>query len=194
MTTIDKAIRLFDDYNKQDPHIIRWNDEQYPAEYFYALQLYNWVKKLAPHADEPLLLASRSQHIGRWKTPRTNYPAGKAGYLMWRKELAKFHAQTAGELMLQAGYDEQHVKTVRHIILKQDLKVDQEVQVMENALCLVFLEFQYDDFLSKHNDDDMIIRILQKTWGKMTEPGREAALQLVYSERGKELLQKALTA
>ncbi|MCW3105590.1 MAG: hypothetical protein JWQ09_96, partial [Segetibacter sp.] len=79
MTTLEKAIQLFDAYNKQDPHKITWNDEEFPAEYFYALQLYNWIKKLEPYAHEHLLLASRSQHIGRWKTPRTNYPAGKAG-------------------------------------------------------------------------------------------------------------------
>jgi len=192
MTSLEKALQLFDTYNKQDPHTIAWNGDNYPAEYFYALQLYNWVKKLEPNAHEHVLLASRSQHIGRWKTPRTEYPAGKAGYLTWRKDLAKFHAQTAGELMLQAGYTEDDVKAVQHIILKENLKLDNEVQLMENALCLVFLEFQYEDFLSKHEDDNLIIRILRKSWLKMTEPGRQAALQLNYSSRGKELLEKAL--
>jgi len=193
MTKPEKALQLFDEYNRHDPHKITWNGEEYAAEYFYALQLYNWVKKLEPNAGEHLLLASRAQHIGRWKTPRTNYPDGKAGYLTWRKDLAKFHAQTAGELMLQAGYDEQDIKAVQHIILKENLKFDNEVQVMENALCLVFLEFQYGDFLAKHSDDNMIIRILRKTWLKMTEPGRQAALQLAYTQRGKDLIEKALS-
>ncbi len=193
MTKLQKALQLFDEYNQHDPHKITWNGEEYAAEYFYALQLYNWVKKLEPNAGEYLLLASRSQHIGRWKTPRTNYPDGKAGYLTWRKDLAKFHAQTAGELMLQAGYDEQDVKAVEHIILKENLRFDNEVQVMENALCLVFLQFQYGDFLAKHDDDKMIIRILRKTWLKMTEPGRQAALQLKYTQRGKDLIEKALS-
>jgi hypothetical protein len=193
MTKFQKAIYLFDEYNRQDPHQFVRNDEEYPAEYFFALQLYNWVKKLEPNAGEYLLLASRSQHIGRWKTARTNYPDGKAGYLMWRKDLAKFHAQTAAELMFEAGYKEDEIKAVQRIILKENLKQDDEVQAMENALCLVFLQFQYEDFLIKHSDE-MVIRILRKTWSKMNQQGQEAALQLVYSQRGKELIEKALSA
>lgn len=192
MTKLEKAFQLFDDYNKQDPHKLIWNDEKYAAEYFYALQLYNWVKRLEPNASEHLLLASRAQHIGRFKTPRTSYPEGKAGYLTWRKELAEFHAKTAGELMEQAGYTDEDIEAVQHIILKRDLKFDKEVQVMENALCLVFLEYQYADFLEKHDDDNLIIRILRKTWLKMSEPGRTEALQLAYTERGKRLIEKAL--
>jgi hypothetical protein len=193
MSKLEKAIELFDKYNQQDPHKIKWNGEEYAAEYFYALQLYNWVKKLKPNAGEHLLLASRSQHIGRWQTPRTSYPDGKAGYLTWRKELATFHAETAGKLMLQGGYGEDDVKAVKHIILKQNLKTAEDVQVMENALCLLFLEFQYDDFMAKHEDDNMVIRILRKSWQKMNEQGRQVALHLNYSARGKQLIDKALS-
>lgn len=193
MSKLAKALALFDEYNRQDPHKITHQGETHAAEYFYALQLYNWVKKLAPDASEALQLASRAQHIGRWKTPRRSYPAGKAGYLTWRKDLAKFHAETAGALMMQAGYDEHEVNAVKHIILKENLKLDGQVQVMENALCLVFLQFQYEDFLLKHDDDNLVIRILRKTWLKMTEPGREAALKLNYNARGKELIVKAIS-
>jgi hypothetical protein len=193
MSKLEKAFELFDDYNKQDPHQLVCNGGTYAAEYFYALQLYNWVKKLEPNASEVLQLASRAQHIGRWKSPRESYPAGKAGYLTWRKDLAKFHAQTAGELMLQAGYTQDEVNAVKHIILKENLKFDNEVQIMENALCLVFLQFQYEDFLKKHEDDNLVIRILKKTWLKMSDPGRQAALQLNYNERGKQLILKAIS-
>jgi hypothetical protein len=192
MSKMEKALALFDAFNQQDPHTITWNGTTYPAEYFYALQLHNWVKKLQPDATEALLLASRSQHIGRWLTPREQYPAGKPGYYKWRTDLAKFHADKAGELMLEAGYNEEEVKEVQHIILKQGLRSDAEVQVMENALCLVFLQFQYEDFLEKH-DENMMTRILRKTWNKMTQPGRDAALTLSFSEKGKELIDKALT-
>jgi len=192
MSKLDKAFKLFDEYNKQDPHIITWNGIDYPAEYFYALQLYNWVKKLAPNASETLLLASRAQHIGRWKISRDTYPSGKAGYYKWRTEVAKFHAEIVNQLMQQAGYNEGTIKKVQHIILKEDLRKDEEVQVMENALCLVFLEFQYEDFITKH-DDESVIRILRKTWNKMTEPGKAAALSLTYNERGKNLIMQAIS-
>jgi hypothetical protein len=191
MSRLEKAFQLFDDYNKQDPHILKWNGQEYPAEYFYAIQLHEWVKKFEPSAGESLLLASRSQHIGRWKIPRENYPMNKPGYLNWRTTLAKFHADTAGALMKEAGYDEAMIEDVQHIILKRNLKFDHAVQVMENALCLVFLEFQYHDFILEH-EDEKVIRIIQKSWKKMTEPGREAALKLKYNERGKSLIVKAL--
>lgn len=187
----EKAFELFDAYNKQDPHTITWKEAVYPAEYFYALQLYNWVKKLEPDASEILLLASRSQHIGRWKSPREDYPAGKAGYYKWRINLARFHAETAGALMLQAGYDENDIEAVQSIIRKERLHSNPEVQVMEDALCLVFLQFQYEDFITKHGEDK-VITILRKTWKKMSQGGREAALTLSFNEKGKELLEKAL--
>ena len=191
MNRLEKAFELFDNYNKQDPRTINYNGNKHPYEYFYALQLHDWVKKLEPNAGEALLLASRCQHIGRWEIPREQYPKGKAGYLTWRKELAKFHAAKAGELLQQAGYNDDEIKAVQHILLKEQLKFDKEVQVMEDALCLVFLQFQYDDFLQQH-DEEKVIRILKKSWGKMNDAGRQAALQLQYSEKGKALLEKAL--
>ena len=192
MNTLETAFRLFDEYNQQDPHVFYWEGKQYPAEYFFALQLFNWVKKLEPAATEPLLLASRSQHIGRWKIPRDQFPMNKPGYLNWRTTLAKFHADTAGQLMIQAGYNQEIISRVQQIILKKNIKADHEVQVMENALCLVFLEFQYEDFIHKH-DDEKVVRIVQKSWKKMSAPGREAALSLTYKDKGKQLIETALT-
>ena len=191
MNRLSTAFDLFDNYNKQDPRTTIHDNLAYPVEYFYALQLHNWVKKLASNASETLLLASRCQHIGRWQIPREQYPMNKAGYLTWRKELAGFHATKAGELLQKAGYNEDEIKAVQHILLKEELKRDRDVQTMEDALCLVFLQFQFEDLVRQHNDEK-IIHILQKTWKKMGEAGREAALQLPFSEKGKRLLQKAL--
>jgi Domain of unknown function (DUF4202) len=193
MSKLDNAFEKFDSYNKEDPNKLVWNDIEYPAEYFYAIALYNWVRKLEPAASEALQLASRSQHIGRWKIPRASFPRNKAGYLNWRTTLARFHAETAGELMKEVDYDEETISTVKHIILKQNIKTDHEVQVMENALCLVFLEFQYKDFLSNH-DEEKVIRIIRKSWNKMSQPGRDAALKLDYDIKGKALLESALSS
>lgn len=193
MSKIEAAIELFDAYNKQDPRKIVVNDSEFPYEYFYALQLTNWVKKLEPRAGDELLLASRCQHIGRWQKPREEYPADKIGYHKWRTDLAKFHAEKAQELMLQVGLAEDTIVAVQQIILKKQLRTSYEVQVMENALCLVFLQFQYDEFLQKH-DDETMIRVLQKTWSKMTGPGRDAALDLNFQGRGKALIKKALSS
>ncbi|MFT4031668.1 MAG: DUF4202 domain-containing protein [Siphonobacter sp.] len=188
---IKKAFTLFDEYNAQSPEQIEWEGVTYPAELLYALKLYEWVKKLDANPGEALLLASRCQHIGRWEIPRSNYPEGRLGYLKWKGDLAKFHAAKSAELLAKAGYEQQIISRVQEINLKQKLKSDPEVHTMENALCLVFLEFQYDALITKMGEEKMI-PILQKSWAKMTEAGRVAALTLPYSHSGKAILEKAL--
>ncbi|AXY78417.1 DUF4202 domain-containing protein [Paraflavitalea soli] len=191
MTKMEQAFNLFDTYNKQDPSEIIWNGQPYPAEYFYAIKLYERVKDLAPQTGDALLLASRCQHIGRWEIARTAFPEGRVGYLKWRNELSKFHAHKATEILQSLNYETDIIARVNEIILKKKLTTDTEVQTMENALCLVFLQFQYDDLIKKQSPEKMI-SILQKTWAKMSTPGKQAAALLTYSETGKALLNKAL--
>lgn len=191
MTKLEQAFELFDEYNKQGPERLVWNGESFPAEFFYAVELYNWVRKIEPDANEFLLLASRSQHIGRWEIPRSDYPEGRTGYLKWRSDLGKFHAAKAGEILEGVGYTTEEIERVQQIIQKQRLKLDADVQVIENALCLVFLEFQYDDLIRKLSEEKMI-NVLRKTWKKMSKAGHDAALKLEYSPEGSALIAKAL--
>lgn len=195
MNKLDAAFQLFDAYNKQDPRSFEWEGITYPQEYFFAIKLYDWVLKLAPAADEELLLASRSQHIGRWEIPRESYPEGREPYLKWRKELALHHAAITGDLMRQAGYDDQTVERVSQIILKKRIKVDADVQTMENALCLVFLQYQYEDFRKKYeNEPDKMINILRKSLLKMDSYGHSFALGLSFTPHGLELIKQAMQA
>jgi hypothetical protein len=191
MTKLTLAFQQFDAYNRQDPHVILWEGISYPREYFLALKLYDWVLKLKPDADEALLLASRSQHIGRWKIPRETYPDGREAYLKWRKDLAMFHADTASAIIQGAGYNDDQIGRVKQIILKQKIKADADVQTMENALCLVFLEYQYEEFCLKHSPEKMI-NILRKSLLKMDRHGHQFALALNYSETGLAYLTEAL--
>jgi len=191
MTKLQTTFEKFDAYNKKDPHIFSWAGVDYPQEYFLALKLYEWVLKLAPFAGDELLLASRSQHIGRWEIPRDSYPEGRDGYLKWRRDLGQYHAGKAAEIMEEAGYGAEQIDRVKQIIQKQKIKVDSEVQVMENALCLVFLEFQYEDFYPKH-DADKVINILKKSLLKMDAHGHQHALTLKYSEQGMYFIGEAL--
>ncbi len=191
MTGLVQAFNAFDKYNQKDPHVFIWGDLSYPQEYFLALKLYEWVLKLNPNADEELLLASRSQHIGRWEIPRETYPDGREAYLKWRKYLALFHAEKASSIMKEVGYDDEQIARVRQIILKQKLKVDADVQTMENALCLVFLEFQYEDFYPKH-PPEKVVNILRKSLLKMDSHGHQFALGLNFSEQGLAYINEAL--
>ncbi|HVG15591.1 MAG TPA: DUF4202 domain-containing protein [Chitinophagaceae bacterium] len=188
---LEKAFELFDAYNRLDPTVISYEGVAYPAEYFFALRLHYWVMQLNPDAGEALKLASRCQHIGRWESPRDSYPPGKAGYLKWRSDLKEFHAQKAENILLSVGYEYPVIEAVKNIVYKKDLKKNDDVQVMENALCLVFLQHQYTDFIMQY-DDEKVTRILQKSWAKMSTPGRAIAGTLHFEGRAKLLLEKAL--
>jgi hypothetical protein len=186
------AFEKFDNYNKADPHVFTWGSITYPQEFFLALKLHEWVLKLSPHASEELLLASRSQHIGRWEIPRDSYPEGREPYLLWRKDLAKHHAAVVTHILQEVGYAAEQVNRVTQIILKQRIKADAEVQVIENALCLVFLQFQYEEFLYKHSREK-VVNIIKRSLLKMDQAGHQEALNLQYSTQGLDFIKEALT-
>jgi hypothetical protein len=64
--------------------------------------------------------------------------------------------------------------------------------VLEDALCLVFLEHQFADLAAK-TSEEKIINAVQKTWKKMTEQARAKALELSYGEKENKLIEKALS-
>ena len=177
----------FDAANAQDPH----QENGRPRELLYAERLTTWVEKLAPQASEALKLAARCQHICRWQSPRESYPMDRPGYLKWRAELKKFHAQKSGEILKEVGYDDTTIQRVQSLNLKKNFPADPEVRVLEDALCLVFLEFQFAPLAAK-SDDEKMVNALRKSWEKMTEAGRAEALKLNYGEHEKRLIGLAL--
>ncbi len=181
------AIRRFDEENSRDPH----QENGRPRELLYAERLTDWVMKLSPSAAEPLRLAARCQHICRWQSPRENYPMTKPGYLKWRADLKKFHAEKSGAILKEVGYDDATIRRVQDLNLKKNFPADPEVRVLEDALCLVFLEYQFAALAAK-SDDEKMINALRKSWEKMTEAGRAEALKLSYGEREKSLIGRAL--
>jgi hypothetical protein len=148
--------------------------EPMPSAQLYGQRMSAWLLRLAPDAPEELRLAARAQHIARWKIPRSTYPVGRDGYLAWRTKLAQFHAETAGKILAEAGYGPETIARVGDLLRKRGLKRDPDVQTLEDAACLVFLETQFAAFASKH-PDDKIVDILRKTAVKMSARGlREA--------------------
>ncbi|HUZ08344.1 MAG TPA: DUF4202 domain-containing protein, partial [Candidatus Paceibacterota bacterium] len=157
----------------------------------YAQRLTNWVLRICPDASEELRLAARCQHIRRWEIPRGSYPMTRAGYLKWRADLKKFHAQQSGKILRETGYDEETIRRVQDLNLKKNVPDGPETRALEDALCLVFLEFQLADLAAK-TAEDKTINALQKCWGKMTGAARAEALKLNYGASEKSLLQRAL--
>jgi hypothetical protein len=183
------AVRRFDEENSRDPH----QDNGRPRELVYAERLTEWVLKLEPRASEALRLAARCQHICRWESPRENYPMTRPGYLKWRADLKTFHAKKSAEILGETGYDDTTIRRVQELNLKKNFPADPEVRILEDALCLVFLQFQLAELAAK-SDDEKMINALRKSWEKMTKAARAEALKLNYGERERSLIQRALAA
>jgi hypothetical protein len=187
----ESALRRFDWENSRDPNAEIADGVSRPREWLYARRLTKWVLQLCPDAAEELRLAARCQHLCRWEIPRPSYPMTRAGYLQWRATLKKFHAQKAGDILREAGYPDDVIRRVQDLNLKKHFPDDPETRVLEDALCLVFLEFQFADLAAK-TPADKTINALQKSWQKMTDAARAEALKLNYGEREKALLERAL--
>jgi hypothetical protein len=185
------AIHQFDLANSQDPNKEKWEGNEYPKELLYAQRMTDCLEDFAPDASEALQLAARCQHIKRWEIPRDAYPMDRPGYHAWRNELKKYHADQAESILREVGYDEETIERVRFLLQKKQLRRDPETQTLEDVICLVFLEYYFEDF-SKKYEDEKLIDIIQKTWRKMSGKGHEAALSINYSPESLELIRKAL--
>ena len=179
---LEQAIERIDARNAEDPR---------GEERVYGQRMTAWLDRLYPEASDALRIAARAQHLCRWKIPRDSYPMDRVGYLKWRSALYDLHADLAEEVLREVGYDDDTVERVRKMLRKKGRKDDPEVQALEDVACLVFLEHYFADFAKKH-DDDKLVDILQKTWRKMSDRARQAALSLELSGREKQLVDRAL--
>ena len=185
------ALARFDHANAEDPHQELVGDELQPKELTYARRMTEWLDRLEPEASEPLRLAARCQHIRRWVTKRSEFPPGRDGYRRWRTTLAAYHARTASAVLRQVGYDDQTISRVEALVRKERLKTDPDVQTLEDVACLVFLEHYLPGFANQHAEAK-VVDILRKTWRKMSDRGRAAALELDLAPRVRALVQKAV--
>ena len=190
-TRLVEVLAAIDAANAQDPHTIDVDGRRMGAELLYGRRMSETLARLAPQASEHLRIAARGQHIERWTSPRKSYPDGRVGYLRWRKDLQDFHARRLAGLMAAAGYGEGDIARVGTLIRKERLKLDPEVQMLEDVACLVFLAHHLDDFMGK-TDRDKMPGILAKTWSKMSEAGRAEALRLALPPSVPALLEQGL--
>ena len=176
-----RAIERFDAANAEDPTRELADGRAQPKELLYAQRLSAMLERFAPEAPEALRLAVRCQHIRRWTIPRADYPNTPAGYKQWRTKLQQFHAETAAGMLRDTGYDDETVARVQALLKKERLKLDPEVQTLEDVVDLVFLENYLEDFVAKHPEYDEAkwVDILKKTWFKMSPRGRKAALSTI---------------
>ncbi len=192
MTRFERAIARLDAEHAQDPRTEEVPGEgPVPQELAYARRMTAWLERLAPDASEPLRLAVRAQHLCRWRIPRDRFPMDRVGYLSWRAELSRLHAELAGELLAEVGYPAETIARVQALVRKRHLRSDPEAQLLEDAACLVFIETGLAAF-AEGRDETQLLGVLRKTWAKMGERGRAEALALPVPEPVRALVTRAL--
>ncbi|MEW6165365.1 MAG: DUF4202 domain-containing protein [Pseudomonadota bacterium] len=196
-TSYERAVALIDAANAEDPRLdTDAGGRQVPRELLYGQRMAEMIGRYAPEADEAQKLAVRAQHIQRFKTPRDSYPMTRDGYLQWRTGLYKFHAETAGRLLREAGYDDATVERVQQAVGKRGLKVNPDTQLLEDVADLVFIEHYMLAFAGQKADysEDKWLDIIRKTWKKMSERAHAYALsgQLKLPEPLVPLITKAI--
>ena len=99
--------------------------------------------------------------------------------------------------MAACGYGPEECAKVATILTKRELRSDADTQLLEDVACMVFLERYFAEFYQQKADYDREkwLRIVRRTWAKMSPTGHEAALKLAAGMPAHllELLQEALS-
>ena len=190
-TNFEIAIALIDKKNAEDINSVYLHDAVFSKELLYSKRMSQKLLQFKGDASEELQIAARAQHICRWKIARNEFPMDRVGYLKWRETLKRMHTEITSEILKEVGYPDDFIKRVSFLINKKMIKKDEESQVIEDVICLVFLDYYFEAFSEKH-EEEKIITILQKTWKKMSNEGHKFALNLNFSEKSLTLIKKAI--
>lgn len=187
------VIDRIDAANASDTAVLEYDGERLPKEPTHARLMSEWIERLKPDASDALRIAARAHHIRRWERPRDAYPPGRNGYLRWRDDARDFHVAKTVALAREAGYGEDTVERVARIMGKRRIKLDDEAQAYEDALCLVFIETQLHD-LAARTAEATLLNAIRRTWQKMSPAAREVALGFDLRPEDRALIEKAIAA
>lgn len=186
------AMAAIDAVRVDDPVQVEVDGVARSKELLHAERMTHWLGVLDPTAGARQHLAARAAHLRRWRSPRSSYPEGRTGYLRWRSDQKRRQAQEIGVILAEAGYPEATAERVGTIVAKQDRSTDPVVQVHEDALCLTFLELEFDD-LAQRLGPDKTVAVLRRTAAKMSGEALTLAGTLDLGDEGGALLARAMT-
>ncbi|MFA5627270.1 MAG: DUF4202 domain-containing protein [Thiohalomonadaceae bacterium] len=193
---LTQALALIDQANSEDPNKETADGKEWPKELLYSRRMTEMLQRYTPKADAAQQIAIHAQHIQRWKSPRSDYPMDRNGYLQWRTHLYKFHAETVAAILVGLGFNEQTIERVKQAVGKRGVKLNPDTQLLEDVAALTFIEHYMLDFAAKHPEYDEAkwIDIIRKTWRKMSQRGHEFVLSgsITLPEALTPLIQKSL--
>jgi hypothetical protein len=185
-----RALAAIDAANAGDPNRIRVRGSTRPKELAHAELASEWIERLDPRPSEALRLAARAHHVRRFEIPRSVYPEGRLGYLRWRAALHALHAERVAAILRAEGYDEATLSRVQELVQKRGLGRDPEVQALEDALCLIFLETQLAG-LARRLEPEKLRGVLRRTLRKMSPRAVELARSLPLAPAERALVEGA---
>lgn len=180
----------FDEYNSKDIVIENADGVSIARELLYAQRMTKKLLEFSPEANEYVQLAARCQHIGRWEISRSLYPMDKKGYLQWRNTLKIHHSSLASSILKDCSYTHDEIIQVSNLLLKKELHRNTDTQILEDVICLVFIEYYLEDFANKQEDFKMI-DIIRKTMRKMSPTALQAVSLISLSSKIKLLIHDA---
>jgi Domain of unknown function (DUF4202) len=184
----DAAVAAIDQANAGDPNIVEVRGQRVALALVHGQLAAEWIGQLVDDPDEALLLAARAHHLRRWELPRDSYPAGRPGYLRWRRDQKARHATDVAAILGPYGYDAAIIERVQHLIRREPVD---GTQAVEDAACLVFIETQLASFAARR-DHDLTISVIRKTAKKMSRHGLELVGAIPLGETEQKLLGEAL--
>ena len=155
----DRAIAAIDAGNADDPNVVTIRGRTGPKEILHAELVTEWVQRLAPgreraaaarRARSPLPALDRAARDRR----RPGAPATCAGASRSRSSTPASSASCSRPRATTPDT----IARVQAIVRKEGLADDAEVQVLEDALCLVFLETQLADVVARLDPDTLDAR------------------------------------
>ena len=182
------AFSAIDSANAADPNLIGGR----PRAMVQGERATLWLQRLDPHACDALWFATRAHHVDRWTIARASYPDGRAGYLRWRRDLKRVHAEVLGALLSSCHIAIEVIDRAQQLVAKQGPQDSPEAQVFEDVVCLVFLETQFEELIDRL-DEQKIVDVLRKTLPKMSAAAVVLASSAELRPRGRELLARAAT-
>src|SRR5688572_19398917 len=117
MSEIDRARGALDAAHRADP-----NGPGGELRYVDCIQ--GWIGRLVPAPSPALQLAARAQHLERWAIPRSDYPAGRGGYLRWRAAVHERQGQRARRILIDTGCEATLADRVAALVAKKVPKED----------------------------------------------------------------------
>ena len=185
----DAATAAIDAANADDPTIIEVRGERVALALIHGRLATEWIEQLVAEPDEPLLLAARAHHLRRWELRRDCYPAGRAGYLRWRRDQKIRHATDVAKILAACGYEAAEIERVQRLIRRESID---GMQAVEDAACLVFIETQLAE-MAERMERAQLLDVIRKTARKMSTGGLEMVSRMPLGDEEVALLSEALS-